>query len=141
MEREVWRLVPSVPGVLVSSIGRVMALPTFSRQPNGGVRQRGGVPTYGVWDKKNARMGWRVLGKNFKVHRLICEAFNGPPPTPDHIVLHKDEDSANNRRGNLKWGTHAENAAAPKLSAYRRDLSLAAKNHPHARANRFAEWR
>ena len=135
-DREIWRIVPSVPGVLASSHGRVMRIPTFSRQPNGGLRQRGGVPTFGVWDKKNLRFGWRVLGKNFKVHRLICEAFNGAPPTPDHIVLHRDEDASHNRPGNLKWGTQVENAAAPKLSEFRQHLRNAALTHERSRVNR-----
>lgn len=44
-----------------------------------------------------------------KVHRLICIAFNGPPPTPKHEVGHHDDDRANNVPSNLYWTTRAEN--------------------------------
>ena len=49
-----------------------------------------------------------------KVHQLVCEAFHGPKPFPDAVVIHRDEDAHNNRPENLLWGTQKEN-----LSTYR----------------------
>lgn len=46
-----------------------------------------------------------------KVHRLVCEAFNGPPPEGKPLVLHWDDDPANNRKENLRWGDVADNWA------------------------------
>ena len=43
------------------------------------------------------------------VHRLICIAFHGEPPTPTSEVRHQDGDSSNNRPSNLCWGTAVEN--------------------------------
>lgn len=43
------------------------------------------------------------------VHRLICRAFHGPAPTPDHCVNHKNGIPSDNRPENLEWCTHAEN--------------------------------
>lgn len=44
------------------------------------------------------------------VHRLVCEAFNGPPPSPETTdVLHWDDNPANNTPGNLRWGTVSDN--------------------------------
>lgn len=44
------------------------------------------------------------------VHRVVLEAFVGPCP-PGMECLHGDDDKSNNRLGNLRWGTHQENAA------------------------------
>lgn len=43
------------------------------------------------------------------VHRLICEAFHGAPPTPDHECRHLDGNPENGRPSNLWWGTREEN--------------------------------
>jgi hypothetical protein len=47
--------------------------------------------------------------KHFRIHRLICEAFNGPPPTPSHVVNHKNGIKDDNRPNNLEWMTIGEN--------------------------------
>lgn len=43
------------------------------------------------------------------VHRLICEAFNGPPARATLQTRHLDGNPANNIPTNLAWGTQAEN--------------------------------
>lgn len=43
------------------------------------------------------------------VHRLICSAFHGPPPSPTHQVRHLDGSRMNNTPSNLRWGTQEEN--------------------------------
>ena len=43
------------------------------------------------------------------VHRLVCEHFNGPAPTPKHEVGHYDNDPTNNHFSNLRWVTKKEN--------------------------------
>jgi hypothetical protein len=43
------------------------------------------------------------------VHRLICAAFHGPPPTPSHQTAHSDGDRGNNIASNLRWATIREN--------------------------------
>jgi hypothetical protein len=50
-------------------------------------------------------------GKQRQVHRLVCAAFHGPPPTPRHEAAHLDGDPANCRADNLAWKTRKENAA------------------------------
>lgn len=55
-----------------------------------------------------------VLSRNGKqtcyaVHRLVCEAFHGPRPSPKHQVRHLDGNPQNNRADNLCWGTAKEN--------------------------------
>ena len=48
------------------------------------------------------------IGRSIKVHRLVIEAFVGPPGD-DMECRHLDGDPTNNRVSNLQWGTHAEN--------------------------------
>ena len=43
------------------------------------------------------------------VHRLICMAFHGMPPTEAHQVRHLNGIRTDNRPENLAWGTQAEN--------------------------------
>lgn len=48
------------------------------------------------------------LSEKAYLHRLICEAFNGPCP-PEMECRHLDGDKTNNAASNLKWGTRTEN--------------------------------
>jgi hypothetical protein len=93
-------------------------------QPNGGYRLCKTKPTFGyiVKSSKSAKheyMGLsnRKLG-NLKIHRLICEAFHGPPPFEGAVVLHLDENALNNKADNLRWGTQKENLNMPKFIEY-----------------------
>ena len=123
--KEIWRLVPSIDGVMASSLGRLMVIPYFAGLPNGGQRIYGGQPTIGQWD--GFRYIYVIRGRTYKVARLICEAFNGSPE-PGQVCMHMDEDSRNNRSENLQWGSQKENLNAPKFLAYCR--SRTGKNHP-----------
>lgn len=108
---EEWRVVPSLPFMEASSLGRLRVIPY--KHANG--RTYGGTPTYGQWD--GARFITRVRGKTYRVHRLVCEAFNGPP-LHGQVCMHDDEDSANNLPTNLRWGTQKENLNYPGFIAY-----------------------
>jgi len=48
--------------------------------------------------------------RTFRVHRLVCEAWHGRPPTEKHQVAHWDGNKANNHFGNLRWATPQENS-------------------------------
>jgi hypothetical protein len=97
-------------------MGRVMVDPYIAKLPNGGERVYGGQPTQGQWDGKRfiyPRRGHKTL----KVHRLVCEAFNGPPED-GQVCMHLNEDSSDNRPENLAWGSQMENLNAPGFIAY-----------------------
>lgn len=47
--------------------------------------------------------------KSRRIHRVICTAFHGLPPTQYHVVNHKDENRQNNKPENLEWVTQQEN--------------------------------
>lgn len=114
---EVWKPVPSVPGLSASSWGRIRIDPYEQPMPNGGVRRYEGQPTYGAWEEDGRRFKTKFKKRTLKVHILVCEAFNGPKPFPKAVVMHDDEDGSNNVPENLKWGTQKENLNYPGFKA------------------------
>ena len=138
---EVWRTVPSVDSVLVSSEGRVMLAPRRETLANGEERISGGVPLLGWWDRQQARFLVSVNGRNYKVARLICEAFNGPPPFEGALALHENENAADNRASNIRWGTQVENLNMPNFIAYCESRTGADNPRVKSRRQQEAEWR
>jgi hypothetical protein len=116
---EVWRLIPSLPGVIASSEGRLMVIPTIGEMPHGGTRHYESTPRIGEWEGSIYHFQYR--GRTYKVSRLVCEAFNGPPPPGKNVCMHDDEDSRNNKPGNLVWGTQKINLNAPGFIEYCRN--------------------
>lgn len=119
-----WKPVPSMPGLLASSEGRILLPPRFTPLPNGGYRLYQPEPSDG-FDRRASkdashvyRGSFNKFYGNFKVHRCVCEAFHGPAPFEGAVVIHRDEDARNNRPDNLKWGTQKENLNAPGFLAY-----------------------
>lgn len=137
-DREVWRTIPSLPSFIASSWGRIMRVPYRGPMPYGGERPYGGVPYWGVWSEEDRRYFFNFKGKNYKIARLVCEAFHGPPPFDGALCLHDDENSRNNRPENLSWGTQVENLAAPK---YRALLKVRARTPRKLNATSAAEIR
>lgn len=115
MSDEMWRLIPSLSGLLASSHGRLMVSPYEAPIHHGGRRQYGGAPTAGQWD--GDRYIYVFRGRTYKVARLVCEAFNGLP-AHGQVCMHKDENSRNNVPSNLKWGSQKENLNAPGFLRY-----------------------
>ncbi len=121
---EVWKPVPSYPGLLASSEGRIVLPPGYAPLPHGGYRVYLPEPTDGC--ERRSKVGashvYRGLTArkygNIKVHQAVCEAFHGPKPFPKAVVIHLDEDALNNRPANLKWGTQKENLNAPGFKEY-----------------------
>jgi len=103
--------------------------------PYGGVRKYEGRPRYGDWD--GARYIWVFRGKTYRVARLVCEAFNGPPPEGRNVCMHLDENSRNNRPGNLEWGTQKENLNFPGFIAYCKGRT--GLKNPYSKGRRFAK--
>jgi hypothetical protein len=131
MNGEIWRNVPSVPGILVSSEGRVMHTPYRGPMPCGGERPYGGEPHFGVWNKQSGRFIVMIKGATHKVARLVAEGFHGPAPFDGAVVMHLDENAANNRPFNLKWGTQKENLNAPGFLDHCR--SRTGENNPRVK--------
>lgn len=101
-----WKPCPGYEGIYcVSDHGRVMRV-----APGKGTRA-GRILTPTPNNKGYYRVSLTANGKSHLklVHCLVCEAFNGPRPTPKHEATHQDGDHTNNRCDNLKWATHREN--------------------------------
>lgn len=115
---EIWKPIPSLPGVEASSLGRI--------------RVHAGEPTLGYWDKQHGRYVYHTprinSDKTFRVSKVICEAFHGPAPVDKPICLHEAENSRNNQPDNLKWGTNKENQNYPLLKQYRQRQHEARKS-------------
>lgn len=145
---EIWKRVPSEPGVLASSKGRVLLPPANKPMPRGGYCVKPTSPSYGRRQRIPATNYeyWVVSLPDYseatrrqrpkKVSQLVCEAFHGPKPFPGAVVMHLDDNSLNNTPGNLKWGTQKENLSAPSFRAKRRQLSR--NQQSRARAMRTA---
>lgn len=121
---EIWKPVPSYPGVLASSEGRVVLPPRHAPLPNGGYRLYDPAPSVGQDRKAKVSASHVYKGTfnpfygNIKIHQAVCEAFHGSRPFLGAVVIHIDEDARNNRPENLKWGTQKENLNAPGFRAY-----------------------
>jgi hypothetical protein len=141
MEEE-WRVVPSVPDIRASSLGRVVVAPSRTTMPNGGERWYRPKPTFGYEEKTaSGRPGvpkrriLRVgrLKRTFKIAQLVCEAFHGPRPFPKAVTIHLDEDPSNNVPDNIKWGTQKENLNMPKFKEWQKTVRVG-ENSPTAKA-------
>lgn len=135
---EDWKPVPSKPGIMASSFGRIKLPDRVIKMPNGGVKHTNPAPTYGSVTKasKTARHEYyglfnRKFG-NLKVHRLVCEAFHGVPPFDKAVVIHLNENALDNRPENLRWGTQKENLNMPGFIAYCK--SRTGENSPRKKA-------
>lgn len=108
---EKWRDIPGFEGrYQVSTAGRVRSL-------DRGVVYGGRRPHTRAYKGRMLRPrtnnhGYLCvsLGRNntWYVQRLVLLAFIGPAPK-DHETLHKNDEPADNRLSNLKYGTHSEN--------------------------------
>jgi hypothetical protein len=90
---------------------------------NGAMRIYKTTPRYGCVTKASATArhkyyGLVYRGKNYKVHRLVCEAFHGPAPEGKNVVIHENENALDNRPENIRWGTQKENLNAAGFIAY-----------------------
>ena len=103
-----WRSIPIWPGYEVSNHGEIRRTFVTGRghRPRilkGWVLQNGGYIMIGV-----KRPG--CPKEDVGLHRLVCWAFHGAPPSSDHEVAHWNGVATDNRPENLRWVTRKENA-------------------------------
>ena len=71
-----------------------------------------------ITEKGYEEISLRAAGErqNFRINRLVAEAFYGQAPTSLPVCRHLDGDRRNNRPENLDWGTAAQNTADANAS-------------------------
>ena len=74
-----------------------------------------------TFGRQTPSTGYMLLA-GVRVHRIVCSAFHGNPPTDQHVVDHIDTNRANNRPENLRWVTRLENVLLNPISARRIEL-------------------
>lgn len=92
---EQWRPAPEKPDYAVSDLGSI-------RSPRGDILKPHTL-------KSGHQQVYLGRGCRRYVHRLVLEAFVGPCP-PGHVACHWNDDPADNRLENLRWGTSSDNA-------------------------------
>lgn len=125
--------IPSIEGAYAREDGMIKLPERIAGMPNGGFRSYKTKWVRGVMRRasktaKHRYYGILYDGKNYKVHRLVCEAFYGSPPSKSAVVIHVNEDGTDNRAGNIRWGTQKENLNADGFIAYCR--SRTGENSP-----------
>lgn len=123
---EEWRRISEAPGYFVSNYGRVCGVDRITINDT---IYRGQLMISGI-----ARTGHRyvILGRKpqfrMQLHALVLHVFIGPKP-PGHEGLHWDDDPANNRLTNLRWGTRSDN----NLDAVRNGGKAIGEDIPHSK--------
>jgi len=75
-------------------------------------------PTDNKWTfgRLNFNTGYLEIASK-PIHRIVATAFNGKPPTKEHVVDHIDTNRQNNRPDNLRWVTRLENVLLNPITA------------------------
>lgn len=67
-----------------------------------------------LWPFGHSKGGYPQIWLNRQkryVHRLVCEAHNGPPPDPNYETAHSCGNKSCVAKAHLSWKTHVENEA------------------------------
>ncbi|QXN74235.1 HNH endonuclease [Gordonia phage Cafasso] len=99
---ELWRPIPGFEGHYdASDLGRIRSVKRAT--PHIMAQQ---------WTGKyfNAMICMNGRYRPYGVHRLVCMAFHGEPPSPGLHACHDNGDPTDNRPANLYWGTPGDNA-------------------------------
>lgn len=93
----IWKKIPGLPGYEASSDGRIKVLET------GHITKGGDAGRY--LKVEVAKGNERTMEY---VHHLIAKTFHGNIPK-GIVVMHKDDNTKNNHKDNLKYGTQSDN--------------------------------
>lgn len=116
----------------VSSIGRVRSIRRVLTNSRGITRPYGGkviASKPGVRGHRYVTLSKANVVTTHAVHVLVCTAFRGPCPADKDLVAHWDGIPDNNRAGNVRWATFAENEADKR----RHDRHAAGERNPGAK--------
>lgn len=106
---EIWKDIPNYP-YQISNIGRIRRSKIdndFARNTHIGRVLKPNIDKYGYQYIILCKNG---ITKTFKIHKLMCEVFYGPPNNDQDQVRHLDGNKLNNILSNLLWGNAQNNA-------------------------------
>ena len=106
-----WREIPGYSMYEAASDGRVRKRGRKDIKPK---KDRDG------YMRMNMRKDGRSTVANTPVHRIICLAFHGLPPTERHQAAHRDGIRTHNGATNIRWATPKENNADMVLHGTKR---------------------
>lgn len=118
----IFRAIPSYPDYVASSDGDVISLKRGRR-----LKMRTQVNADGY---KRCNVSMNGVVEKVSIHILVCEAFHGPCP-PGKQCRHLNGSRQDNRQGNLRWGTPAENASDRSSHGFWKPLG--GERHPGAK--------
>ena len=101
---EEWKPVPDWP-YEVSNLGRIRRTKKSRTSRKGKILRPSALPSGHLTTTFNDH----PRKKTARVHRVVCEVWHGPPPSPKHEAAHLNGDPTDNRPENLAWVTHREN--------------------------------
>lgn len=106
LEGERFKRVPGFSNLAASTLGRIVDLTSeelveFTAEVEGG---------HFRYNRRTFQSDTGV-SESFRPHQIIMRTFGEPKPYDDAIILHYNDDDADNRIENLRWGSQAENAA------------------------------
>ena len=129
--KEIWKDIIGFEGLYqISNFGRVKTLPKYTYSKGYPQLRKEKILKIGYTGKYRCYATVKLNDKkNYKVHRLVAEAFI---PNPNNLpqVNHKDENPKNNCVNNLEWCTNKYNvkySAKPLSAEHKEKLSLAHK--------------
>lgn len=123
---EEWRPCPFHPLLSASSHGRIRVLAHEGDMPHGGTRVYEGDPVFGTIAASTGgfRFTCRLLGRTWRVARVVCAAFHGLPEGERDRALHVNENALDNRAVNLRWATQQECTSKPGFISFHQGLSI-----------------
>ena len=101
-----WRKIERFPNWEISEYGDIRNIESHRRLK--GYQSVDGYLTYVLNDEFGEK-------KHVFAHRLVCEVFNGKPPSTAHQVAHCNGSRVYHHYSNLRWATHLENQDDRKL--------------------------
>lgn len=120
---EKWLPVVGFPDYKISSIGRVKRAGPDKQGKNDGKIIKGWICNSGY---HQVRIRLDGIYHTLLVHRLVCHAFHGAPPTCKHHATHRDGNKKNNRMENIRWLTASEN----NMERHKHGTMLTGDRHP-----------
>ena len=117
MDVEIWRPIPGWQGYEVSNHGAVRSW-KFCRRSPGDVLPRPLQSCALPNGYLQVTLKDRGIRANRYLHRLVMEAFHGPPPIGMEVA-HNDGDQCNNHLDNLRYATPIDNCADTERHGHR----------------------